>query len=51
MADFLASGHRAMVNLRDQGVIKAIDAGINEWQPAQHMLERCDMDIFLLAGR
>ena len=51
MADFLASGYRAMMNLRDQGVIKAIGAGINEWQPAQHMLERCDMDIFLLAGR
>lgn len=51
MADFLASGYRAMLNLRDQGVIKAIGAGINEWQPAQYMLERCDMDIFLLAGR
>ncbi len=51
MTDFLASGYRAMLTLRDQGVIKAIGAGINEWQPAQHMLERCDMDIFLLAGR
>ena len=51
MADFLASGYRAMLNLREQGVIKAIGAGINEWQPAQHMLERCDMDIFQLAGR
>lgn len=51
MSDFLASGYRAMMTLRDQGVITAIGAGINEWQPAQHMLERCDMDIFLLAGR
>ncbi|MGI9523353.1 MAG: aldo/keto reductase [Hyphomicrobiaceae bacterium] len=51
MSDFLASGYRAMVSLRDQGVITAIGAGINEWQPAQYMLERCDMDIFLLAGR
>ena len=51
MNDFLASGYRAMVSLRDQAVITAIGAGINEWQPAQHMLERCDMDIFLLAGR
>ena len=51
MTDFLDSGYRAMRMLRDQGVIKAIGAGINEWQPAQHMLERCDMDIFLLAGR
>ena len=51
MADFLASGYRAMLNLREQGVIKAIGAGINEWEPAQTMLEQCDMDIFLLAGR
>ncbi len=51
MADFFASGYRALLNLRDQGVIKAIGAGINEWQPAQTMLERCDLDLFVLAGR
>ena len=50
-ADFLASGIRALVSLRDQGVIKAIGAGLNEWEAAQTLLERCDMDIFLLAGR
>ena len=51
MADFFASGYRAMLSLRDQGVVKAIGAGINEWQPAQRLLEQCDLDIFLLAGR
>ncbi|MEM1401683.1 MAG: aldo/keto reductase, partial [Pseudomonadota bacterium] len=51
MADFLASGSKALLTLRDQGVITAIGAGINEWQPAQHMLERLDLDMFLLAGR
>lgn len=51
LKDFFASGYRAMQSLRDQGVVKAIGAGINEWQPAQALLERCDMDIFLLAGR
>ena len=50
-ADFFASGIRAMTMLRDQGVIKAIGAGINEWEAAQTLLERCDMDLFLLAGR
>ncbi len=50
-ADFIASGVRAMINLRDQGVIKAIGAGVNEWEAAQTLLERCDMDLFLLAGR
>lgn len=51
MEDFLTSGYRAMLSLRDQGVVKAIGAGINEWQPAQTMLERGDFDLFLLAGR
>ena len=51
LADFLASGYRAMLSLRDQGVVKAIGAGLNEWQPAQQMLEYGDFDIFLLAGR
>ncbi len=51
MADFIASGYRAMLSLRDQGVVKAIGAGINECRPAQRLLEQCDLDIFLLAGR
>ncbi len=50
-ADFLASGIRAMTMLRDQGVVTAIGAGVNEWQAAQTLLEQCDMDLFLLAGR
>ena len=37
--------------LRDQGVIKAFGAGINEWRPAQSLAERGDFDLFLLAGR
>lgn len=51
MADFFASGYRAMANLRDQGVVTAIGAGINEWEAAQTLLENCDLDLFLLAGR
>lgn len=51
MGDFLASGIRAMISLRDQGVVKAIGAGINECEPAQIMVEQSDMDIILLAGR
>lgn len=45
------SGYKALVELRDQGVIKAFGAGINEARPAQWMAERGDFDIFLLAGR
>lgn len=50
-AAFMAGGYRALVALRDQGVIRAIGAGVNEWQPCQWLLERGDFDIFLLAGR
>jgi D-threo-aldose 1-dehydrogenase len=49
--EFMASGYKALEELRDQGVIKAFGAGINEWQPAQWMAERGDFDLFLLAGR
>jgi D-threo-aldose 1-dehydrogenase len=51
LGEFMAGGYRALVHLRDQGVIKAFGAGINEWQPCQWLLERGDFDIFLLAGR
>ena len=49
--EFMASGYKALVALRDQGVIRGFGAGVNEWQPAQWLVERGDFDIFLLAGR
>ena len=49
--ELMGSGYKALVSLRDQGVVKAIGAGINEWQAAQTLAERGDFDIFLLAGR
>lgn len=48
---FLASGYRALVELRDQQVIRAIGAGVNEWEACQWLAERGDFDLFLLAGR
>jgi D-threo-aldose 1-dehydrogenase len=47
----MASGYYALLSLRDQGVIKALGAGVNEWQPCQWLAERGDFDLFLLAGR
>jgi len=47
----MQGGYRALMELRDQGVIKAFGAGVNEWQPCQTMAERGDFDLFLLAGR
>jgi len=49
--ELMRSGYYALLSLRDQGVIKAFGAGVNEWQPCQWMAERGDFDLFLLAGR
>lgn len=49
--EFMSSGYSALVSLRDQGVVKAIGGGINEWQVCQTLAERGDFDLFLLAGR
>ncbi len=49
--EFMRSGYYAMLALRDQGVIKAFGAGVNEWQVCQTLTERGDFDLFLLAGR
>lgn len=48
---FGARGYDAMLSLRDQGVVKAIGGGINEWEVCQTLAERGDFDLFLLAGR
>jgi D-threo-aldose 1-dehydrogenase len=47
----MQGGYRALVRLRDEGVIKAFGAGINEWEVAETLARRGDFDIFLLAGR
>jgi D-threo-aldose 1-dehydrogenase len=44
---FMSGGYRALLALRDQGVIRAFGGGINEWQPCQWLLERGDFDTFL----
>lgn len=51
LAAFMAGGYRALLRLRDEGVIRAFGAGVNEWQSCQWMTERGDFDLFLLAGR
>lgn len=42
---------RALSGLRDQGVVKAIGVGVNEWQVCHEALKQRDFDCFLLAGR
>ena len=48
---FGGRGYDAMISLRDQGAIKAIGGGVNEWEVCQTLAERGDFDLFLLAGR
>lgn len=49
--EFMAGGYRACIELREQGVIRAIGAGLNEWEVAERMAREGDFDLFLLAGR
>ncbi|MEM0946472.1 MAG: aldo/keto reductase [Pseudomonadota bacterium] len=42
---------RALETLRDQGVVKAIGVGVNEWEVCHAALQERDFDCFLLAGR
>jgi len=41
----------ALIELREQGVIKAIGCGMNEWQMPLQFIQQFDLDIILLAGR
>ncbi len=48
---FLGGGYRAMRDLKDQGTVKAIGLGVNEWQVCEDILGHVDLDVVLLAGR
>ena len=41
----------ALAELRSQGVIKAIGAGMNQWQMLSDFIRQCDLDCVLMAGR
>ncbi|MEO8008328.1 MAG: aldo/keto reductase [Betaproteobacteria bacterium] len=47
----MAGAYKAVLSLREQGVIKAIGCGLNEWEACQAFAEAGDFDCFLLAGR
>lgn len=42
---------RALIRLRDEGVIKGWGLGVNLTEPCERALEMSDPDVFLLAGR
>ena len=41
----------AMRELREQGVVRAIGLGVNEWAVCSRVMDEMDVDCFLLAGR
>ena len=47
----MAGAYKAVLSLRDQGVVKAIGCGLNEWEACLAFAEAGDFDCFLLAGR
>ncbi len=49
--DALDGAFPTLQELRSQGIIKAIGAGMNQWQMEQRFAEQADPDVFLLAGR
>ena len=41
----------ALREFREQGVVRAIGLGVNEWQVCDRVMDMMDVDCFLLAGR
>ena len=50
-SEVMGGGYRAMLKLREQGVVRAIGAGINEVAACEEFARAGDFDCFLLAGR
>lgn len=47
----LTGAFPALVALRDQGVVRAIGAGMNQWEALDRFVREVDLDVVLLAGR
>lgn len=49
--EFMDGGYRALHRLREEGVVSAIGAGVNNWEVCEALARQGDFDLFLLAGR
>ena len=47
----MATAFPTMIELREQGIVKAIGCGMNQWQMPARFIRAFDLDIVLLAGR
>ncbi len=50
-ADAMTGAFPALIELREQGVIGAVGAGMNQWEMLDRFVQRVDLDCVLLAGR
>jgi D-threo-aldose 1-dehydrogenase len=51
MDDAIAHAFPALCDLRDQGVVKAIGAGMNHVAPLRRIVAEADVDVLMVAGR
>lgn len=51
LRQFLDSGVKALQDLKSQGVIRAFGLGVNDARVCMDVLDECDLDLLLLAGR
>lgn len=49
--EVMAGGYKALDELRQAGTVRAIGAGLNNWETCQRLTELGQFDCFLLAGR
>lgn len=50
MKTLLDSGYRAISELREQKIVRAIGIGVHDWQESIAVLSQTDFDCFMLAG-
>ena len=51
MRAFLHGGYRAMVELKEAGMVDAIGIGVNEIAVCESLIDRIDLDVVMIAGR
>jgi D-threo-aldose 1-dehydrogenase len=49
--DAIAGAFPELLALRDEGVVRAVGAGMNQWQALDRFVREVDLDVVLLAGR
>jgi D-threo-aldose 1-dehydrogenase len=47
----IATAFPALLELKEQGIVKAIGTGMNQWEMPLRFLQEFDLDLILLAGR